>query len=446
MCDTIVALPDATLDGVVLLAKNADTEVNEAQQILRLPTRHYAAGALVRVTHRTIPQATLTHEVLLDRSFWAWGGEIGCNEHGVAIGNEAAFSNQTPDGDGVVVLDLLRLALERAATAREAVDVIGHHVEAFGQGGNVQMMGNYPFDGGLLVADRTEAWVVNCAGRHWAARPARATEAISNRYQITDDWALSSLSADPGPNVDFRARFADEHREHESGANERETCAAGLLAGRRGRITMHDMADVLRHVGDDYDVVSDERAVRLCMHAGPTPQRFWHATGAMITEVRPDSIVVWMTGTSATDLSIFKPLFFGVDLPDAGLRPAEIDDLDTLWWRHERLHRRAMAHYAEVRPEIRAAFDALEHQFHEASVSVRTGTPADKQQFADWCWGVASEATNGWIERLGRRSYTFHHDGYRAMWERFNAEASLTLQLTGDTNHCSTFEDHHASS
>ena len=142
MCDTIVALPDATLDGVVLLAKNADTEVNEAQQILRLPTRHYAAGALVRVTHRTIPQATLTHEVLLDRSFWAWGGEIGCNEHGVAIGNEAAFSNQTPDGDGVVVLDLLRLALERAATAREAVDVIGHHVEAFGQGGNVQMMGN----------------------------------------------------------------------------------------------------------------------------------------------------------------------------------------------------------------------------------------------------------------------------------------------------------------
>ncbi len=427
MCDTIVALPEATADGAVLLAKNADTEVNEAQQILRLPARGYAPGAAVRITHRVIPQAARTHEVLLDRSFWAWGGEIGCNEHGVAVGNEAAFSNQPAEGDGVVVLDLLRLALERAATAREAVDVIGHHVEAYGQGGNVQMMGNYRFDGGLLVADRTEAWVVNCAGRHWAARRARATEAISNRYQITDDWEMSSLPVDAGAKPDFRARFADEHREHESGANEREACATGLLAAKRGRITMHDMAAVLRHVGEGYDVVSDERSVRLCMHAGPTPQRFWHATGAMITEARPDSVVVWMTGTSATDLSIFKPLFFGVDLPVAGLRPTEVDAPDTLWWRHERLHRRAMAHYAQVRPEIRAEFDALERGFHDASAGVRGGTAAEKLQFAASCWHAASETTDRWIERLERRPYAFSHDGYRAMWERFNAEASLVL-------------------
>ena len=33
MCDTIEALPEATADGAMLLAKNADTEVNEAQQI-----------------------------------------------------------------------------------------------------------------------------------------------------------------------------------------------------------------------------------------------------------------------------------------------------------------------------------------------------------------------------------------------------------------------------
>ncbi len=113
---------------------------------------------------------------------------------------------------------------------------------------------------------------------------------------------MSSLPA-AHPKTDFRARFADAAREQEVGAGERETCAAGLLAGRRGRITMRDMATVLRDVGEEatYDVVSDERAVRMCMHAGPTPQRFWHATGAMITEVWPDSgtdakakpLVVW---------------------------------------------------------------------------------------------------------------------------------------------------------
>ena len=428
MCDTIVALPGATADGAVLLAKNADTEVNEAQQVLRLPARDYGPGAALRVTHLAIPQAARTHEVILDRSFWAWGGEIGCNEHGVAIGNEAAFSNQAAERDGVIVLDLLRLALERAATAREAVAVVGHHVEAYGQGGNVQMMGNYRFDSGLLIADRTEAWVVNCAGRHWAARRARATEAISNRYQIADDWEMSSLPpADPKP--DFRARFADAAREHEAGAGEREACAAGLLTARRGHVTMHDMAAVLRDVGDEaaYDVVSDDRAVRVCMHAGPTPQRFWHATGAMISEVLPDSVTVWMTGTSATDLSIFKPLFFGVALPELGLQPTGVDDGEALWWRHERLHRRAMARYREVKPEIRAEFDALERQFHAESVAVRRGSTVLQHDFVRWCWQEATLATERWIERLEQNPYAIAHAGYRAMWDRCNAEASLAL-------------------
>jgi secernin len=428
MCDTIVAQPEATADGAMLLAKNADTEVNEAQQLLRFPARDYGAGTALRVTHLTIPQARHTHEIILDRSFWAWGGEIGCNEHGVAIGNEAAFSNQTEDKDGVIVLDLLRLGLERGATAREAVEVIGAHVVEYGQGGNVQMMGNYRFDGGLLIADRSEAWVINCAGRHWAARRATSTEAISNRYQIGSDWELSSLPSGGGK-ADFRAMFADPVREYEAGADERESCAAGLLAGRRGRITMHDMAAVLRDVGDEatYDVTGDERSIRVCMHAGPTPSRFWHATGAMITETRTDSVVVWMTGTSATDLSIFKPLFFGIPLPDVGLQPTGIDTGGTLWWRHERLHRRAMAHYREVKPAIRAEFDALERQFHAESVSARTGSPRLKAEFVGWCWHAASLATERWIEKLAARSYGFTHAGYAAMWQRFNAEASLSL-------------------
>lgn len=428
MCDTIVALPDATADGALLLAKNADTEVNEAQQILHLPARDYAEGAAVRVSHLTIPQAKHTHEVIMDRSFWAWGGEIGCNEHGVAIGNEAAFSNQVAEKDGVIILDLLRLGLERGATAREAVKVIGAHVEEYGQGGNVQMMGNFRFDSGFLISDRTEAWVMNCAGKHWAARRAKSTEAISNRYQITTDWDLSSLSAN-GAKADFRALFADPEKEYAVGADERESCAAGLLTSRRGQITMHDMAAVLRDVGDEdsYDVTQDERSVRVCMHAGPTPARFWHATGAMITEARTDSVVVWTTGTSATDLSIFKPLLFGIPLPDIGLMPVGTDTEATLWWRHERLHRRAMAHYKAVKREIRAEFDALERQFHAESASVRTGSARLKSEYVGWCWQAAALATERWIETLERKAYSFSHEGYAAMWQRFNAEASLVL-------------------
>lgn len=428
MCDTIVAQPSATADGAMLLAKNADTEVNEAQQILRLDACDHPVGSVVRVTHLVIPQVRHTHEVLLDRSFWAWGGEIGCNEHGVAIGNEAAFSNQEPDRDGVVALDLLRLALERAADAAEAVRVIGEQIERYGQGGNVQMMGNFQFDSGLLVADRQHAYVVNCAGRHWAARHAHPTEAISNRYQITDDWEISSLPQAP-EKTDFRSHFADPSREHEVAAEEREGCASALLANKHGRITIHDMAGALRDLGDDasYDVTRDERPVHVCMHAGPYPARFWNATGAMISEVHPDSEIVWMTATLATDLSIFKPLFFGIPLPQAGFLPLGTDTDGTLWWRHERLHRRAMARYRAVKPDIRAEFDALEREFHRESAAVRTASPGLKAAFVGWCWHTARFHTERWIAALERHPYVIDHGAYRAMWDRFNAEGALAL-------------------
>jgi secernin len=77
MCDTFVALPSATATSGVLLAKNADTEVNEAQHVLKLPRRRHPVGSQVRLTHLVIPQAEETHEVLLDKSFWLYGGEIG---------------------------------------------------------------------------------------------------------------------------------------------------------------------------------------------------------------------------------------------------------------------------------------------------------------------------------------------------------------------------------
>ena len=100
MCDSFVALGNSTRSGSVLLAKSADTEVNEAEHVTRNERRDHGEGSLVRITHRTIPQARTTHEIILGRSFWAWGAELGCNEHGVAVGNEATFSNQAAEGDG----------------------------------------------------------------------------------------------------------------------------------------------------------------------------------------------------------------------------------------------------------------------------------------------------------------------------------------------------------
>src|SRR5262245_58887936 len=124
MCDTFVAYGKATANGQVLLAKNADTEINEAQHVLKLPAAEHPEGAMVRLTHLVIPQARRTHEALIDKSFWLYGGEIGVNEHGVAVGNEAVFSKAPSAKDGVILIDLLRLILERCETRAEAVDLV----------------------------------------------------------------------------------------------------------------------------------------------------------------------------------------------------------------------------------------------------------------------------------------------------------------------------------
>ena len=145
MCDSFVALPSATRTRTTIAAKNADCEINEAQAVLRLPRHTYPEGAMLRATHIVIPQARQTHEVIIDKSFWTWGGEIGLNEHGVAVGNEAIFSLANEKADGLITGDLLRLMLERAATCAEALEVFGDALLHFWPGRKLRVARQFPF-------------------------------------------------------------------------------------------------------------------------------------------------------------------------------------------------------------------------------------------------------------------------------------------------------------
>nr|KAG5698746.1 hypothetical protein BaRGS_032165 [Batillaria attramentaria] len=62
-----------------------------------------------------------------------WGAEMGANDQGVCIGNEAVWTRLNGPGDleeRLLGMDILRLALERASNASEAVDVIGQLIES----------------------------------------------------------------------------------------------------------------------------------------------------------------------------------------------------------------------------------------------------------------------------------------------------------------------------
>lgn len=99
---------------------------------------------------------------------------MGSNEHGVCIGNEAVHSrlaNECDDGKARLLgMDLVRLGLERGATARDALHVMTNLLESFGQGGACEEDGDWCYENGFLVCDATEAYILETAGRHyWAA-------------------------------------------------------------------------------------------------------------------------------------------------------------------------------------------------------------------------------------------------------------------------------------
>ena len=94
MCDTLVALGNSTKNSKVIFAKNSDRNPDEPAEILHIPRTKHSAGSEVETTYISIPQVRETAEVLLCKPIWIWGAEMGANEFGVTIGNEAVFTKE----------------------------------------------------------------------------------------------------------------------------------------------------------------------------------------------------------------------------------------------------------------------------------------------------------------------------------------------------------------
>ena len=423
----MVALPPATRDGGVLFAKSADCEVNEANAIVRIPRQVHAPGEMVRISHLVIPQAPLTHEVLLTKAFWTYGCEVGVNEFGLCMGEEAVYTTEMrEEKDGIIGPDLVRLGLERARTCREAIEVMTRLLDEFGQGGSAELKGNSHFDSSFLLSDASEAFILETAGRRWALRQVRDTASISNMLGIRRDWDRISGSDAKG-SVDWAASYGLPEVPPTLGAPDRCRVTGEALARARGGISARTIFDLMRHHGPGYHPATAPVHSGVCVHAGPQKNRWWQADGVMAADVKGTDILVWVTGTSGNCVSIFKPLFPGVDLPDFGPLPTERFDPSSLWWKHELLHRRAMADFSNLVPAIRADFDRLEDEFLAEAPSVRSGGMAEKRDFSGSCFRRAMDATEAWIARLSARGdLSFTDPAYRAMWAKVNAAAGLT--------------------
>ncbi|MBN8872363.1 MAG: hypothetical protein J0H67_05980 [Rhodospirillales bacterium] len=424
MCDTIVALPSATRHGGVLFGKNSDRERNEAQGLEWHAAATHARGTMLRCTDVEIPQVPHTHGVLLSRPFWMWGAEMGVNQHGVVIGNEALHAPRPASlAPGLRGMDLLRLALERGASAAEAVDVIVTLLERHGQGGNCGYLTQRAYHNGFIVADAREAFVLETVARDWVVQRASGVRTISNAYSIgaAFDRASAGLAACA---PDGTARSLTDLQQDAIGQG-RSRCArsTALLRAVAGRVEVADMMAVLRDHGDDPAWDPQHATGRtICMHAGDAG-RTGQTVAALVSDLQAG--VHWVTGTAAPCLSVFKPVLLDAPLPPFGPAPSDRCDDGTLWWRHERRHRAMLAAFPACLDAIRSERDALEASFRDRVCAVlRGGATAARGAVVAACWAEAEAAERRWAAQTARFGAPVQ-PGYRDAWGEMNRLAGM---------------------
>ncbi len=347
MCDSLVTITDQG----VLFAKNSDRDPNESQPLTWVPAADHRPGDRLACTWIDIPQVSHTHAVLLSRPWWMWGAEMGTNEYGVVIGNEAVFTKrlkdpapavdhggirEAPVGDRALLgMDLLRLALERSGTAEEAVAVIVGLLERHGQGGPCSFeRPRFTYDSSFLLADPSGAFVLETSGTSWAAEPVTGPgRSISNRLSIPD----------------FAKVHSDPVRTWKSSASTRHRLTEPLACRATGPA---DLMEALRSHGPTaaprWSPVHGGLTAP-CAHAGGVLVSS-QTTASWVSDLR-DGPRHWATASSAPCTSLFKPVEVGAPV-DLGPDPTNTFDAKSSWWRHELLHRRTLRAHSTLIPAL----------------------------------------------------------------------------------------------
>lgn len=436
MCDTMVALGNATADGAVIFAKNSDREPNESQYLTFVPAENHAAGEQVQCTYRSIPQVAHTNAILLSKPFWIWGAEMGANEHGLVIGNEAVFTRlPVAKGTELIGMDYLRLALERSDSAYAAVRVITDLLAQYGQGGNCGFTHPFYYHNSFLLADRQTAWILETAGKEWAAIQVKSIGAISNALTIGSEWDLSSpdlvnFAVDQRwckskADFHFANCYSDRLYTPLGDGRRRQSCTLSALQSRQGALTDRDLMAYLRlHRSVDYRPDSGVTGADVCMHAGFGPVRASQTTASLIAHLDTERPLFWWTGTAAPCTSIFKPLWWDTSLPDFGPLPAGEAD-QSLFWKHERLHRLILKNYAERQSFITLEQQRLEARFIEQVAGKNAENRAVRQAFVQTSYEEAMLAEENWFERLIEFPDKKQNFFYNLAWNRYNDKAKL---------------------
>jgi len=442
MCDTFVVVQSGTSDGSILFGKNSDREPNEAQVLEYRPAHTHQKGERVQCTYIKIPEVKETHPVLLSRPFWMWGAEMGANNKGLVIGNEAVWTRMPLEkGSGLTGMDLLRLTLERSATAEDGMETIIRLIADYGQGGLCGYEDKrMAYHNSFIIADLNEAWVLETAGPLWAALKVKDFYTISNGLTIGEEFDASHRELidiakkrgwlKKGKAFHFAQCYSDWLFTTFSASRTRRERSSSLINDSLGEIDINSAIQLLRdHRENGYRPHAHLLGNRLCAHAANGLTRnATQTTGSLVAHLKKEVQTFWATGTSAPCTGIFKPIWFnGEVLPHMGPTPGGIFDPKTMWWHHEKLHRSVLLDY----PTRIRLFSRERDELKRSFISRASDTTEEKKwTVSEEAFTQAKEATSKWIDLVQEAPLKDRTNMiYRQYWQRQNRKSGFKKAL-----------------
>ncbi len=443
MCDTIVAASKATADGSVILAKNSDREANEAQLLKYIARRNWGSKKAVQCTYMSLPQVKTTHEILISNPFWMWGCEMGANEYGLAIGNEAVFTREPYEKTGLLGMDIMRLALERCKTAYDALMLSTELIEQYGQGGNAGMEHRLYYHNSFIFADPSEAYVLETANKQWVAVKVDGIRSISNGLTIEEEYHYSSKNIEDyarkkgylkkGKTFNFKECFSDWFYTYFSRGTARQSRTTHCAMRHYGSITPHSMFAFLRDHGNDQEYISPDKTDMgtVCMHASLLPTRPSQSVAAFVAHLRKDTPVFWAIGSSGTCTSVFMPFYLvGKEIDYFPANGTSTYSPEVYWWMHEKIHRQAIFKWDYFQRTIAPTINTLEDEFIQKENELYKKKNTSKQKYFDFskqCVEKVIALHDRWDKELKAAPASPTRLSFKLFWNSQSKKAMIPL-------------------
>lgn len=456
-CSSFVIMGSETNTGEIIYAKNSDRPVNEVQPLIYYPAADHEDGEMIECSFARIPQVKHTYACIGSKPHFFWGFEQGINEFGLVIGNEQVSGREIPERRwGLIGMDILRLTLERAKNAKEAIEVITDLLESIGTGGSP----NYriaPFNSNFIISDPNESYKFESHQRMWAIQKVDKWTNFGNCYSIQEDYDMLADGAieeavekgwwtEGKPFNPAKAWTIDELYYDECEGFARFARLGHLIGGgveKGHKFSPKDCMNILR---DHYEDVPElntifsiaaNKAGSICTHPGGMGDGCASAasTVTVLHKDAPRELLYTYWGSMAPPCcSIFRPFYNTDFVPDDLQHARSLYRPEDQWWQFTELERYIALNYEKFAPKVRTEFNAMEDEFLQKAEYIEKNYNGDVNVLRDFTAECCKRSSNKAIELTNEIKKVLTTKDIDRMLIRYFTEASDEAGMPYDKN------------